>query len=67
MGLGEWAFNVQEYGDAWRKGRRLFHAGTQPTVLSAYEPTQMRCARDFVKALFAKPGEVEAAVRRCVL
>lgn len=63
MGYDKWQFGLQPYGEAWRTGRRVFHAGVHQGVVHKYEPLQIQSARAFLKRLRADPNDLHSAVR----
>ena len=66
-GLSSWNFSAQEYGDQWRRGRRLFHSGVHIGVAPKYQRLQIRSARAFLKQLREKSDDLHASVRKFVL
>lgn len=66
MGVSSWSFSAQEYGDQWRRGRRLFHSGVHIGVVPKYQRLQIRSARAFLKQLRENSDDLHASVRRCL-
>lgn len=64
MLLPEWNFSIQEYGDSWRKGRRIFHSGAHQGIVPKYESLQMRSSRKFLKTLNEDSSDLHEAVRK---
>jgi len=65
MGFGAWNFGLQEYGDQWRQGRRLFHSGVHQGIVSKYHSVQIRNARTFLKQLRENSDDLHTSVRKC--
>ncbi|KAF5329353.1 hypothetical protein D9619_008931 [Psilocybe cf. subviscida] len=48
-----WGFNLtfMDYGERWRRSRKLVHHAFHPTVISKYHSLQLRVARDLLHKL----------------
>ncbi|KAG1747256.1 cytochrome P450 [Suillus paluster] len=60
-----WSFNsvMVGYGDRWRLHRRLFHQAFRPEASFAYQPMQLRKARELLTNLFEDPVNWRAHVQ----
>ncbi|KAF8498385.1 cytochrome P450 [Hysterangium stoloniferum] len=52
-----WSFVLMRYGDRWRRNRRMFHQHFHPGAIKAYQPLQIKHARDLLKRLRETPHD----------
>ncbi|KAF8524543.1 cytochrome P450 [Hysterangium stoloniferum] len=53
----DWSFVLMPYGDRWRRNRRMFHQHFYPGAIKAYQPLQIKHARDLLKRLQETPHD----------
>jgi cytochrome P450 len=61
-----WNFSLMPYGERWRQRRKMLHAHVQSSVVSQYQPIQIRAARELAHELLTvlpSPETLPALVR----
>jgi hypothetical protein len=59
----DWSFVVLNYGDLWRRKRKLMHSYVNQGAAIRYHPTQVAMARRFALDILASTNDQEALPR----
>lgn len=66
MGLYSWNITGLEYGNKWRRGRRLFHEFFNMKAVASFDDYQRKHARRFVSRLSQTPEDFLDHAQLCV-
>ncbi|KAF8576117.1 cytochrome P450 [Ramaria rubella] len=52
----DWAITFMRYGNWWRRHRKMFHQGVQPTAAAMYNDIQTKQTRSYLRQLHKTPA-----------
>lgn len=66
MGWG-WSFGMMNYGEQWKRHRKLFHQHFNQNAVDKYQHIQMRESRALLRRIRGNPEKFMDHIRMCVL